>query len=76
MSRSALQDGAAIREHAKMDLELWMQEDGTGISGMVLYACDIYDEGTIRNVAAHLLVRTTLGRLDASLELCACFQQY
>ena len=57
-----------------MDVELWMQEDGTGIFGAVLYACDIFDEGTIKNMATHLLVRGhNPGRLNASLQFCARF---
>ena len=42
---------------AKMDLELWMQEDGTNMFGAVLYSADIYDLGTAQRAAAHILVR-------------------
>ena len=42
---------------AKMDLELWMQEDGTNMFGAVLYSADIYDRGTAQRAAAHILVR-------------------
>ncbi len=44
------------REQAKLDLELWMQEDGTGIFGSVLYSADIFDEATAQRVARHVLV--------------------
>ena len=43
-----------------MDLELWMQEDGTGIFGAICYACDIYDLGSIENMKTHLLVSRTV----------------
>ena len=45
---------------AKMDLELWMQEDGTNMFGAVLYSADIYDLGTAQRAAAHILVRPLL----------------
>ncbi len=44
------------REQAKLDLELWMQEDGTRIFGSVLYSADIFDEATAQRVARHVLV--------------------
>ena len=45
------------RAMAKMDLELWMQEDGTNMFGAVLYSADIFDRGTAERAAAHILVR-------------------
>ena len=48
------------RAMAKMDLELWMQEDGTNMFGAVLYSADIYDLGTAERAAAHILVRPPL----------------
>ena len=45
---------------AKMDLELWMQEDGTNMFGAVLYSADIYDLGTAQRAAAHILVHPHL----------------
>lgn len=51
----------ADKEMAKMDLELWMQEDGTGIFGAVLYSEDIFDEATAQGVAAHVLVGLRIG---------------
>ena len=45
------------RAMAKMDLELWMQEDGTNMFGAVLYSVDIYDRGTAQRAATHILVR-------------------
>jgi len=51
----------ADKEMAKMDLELWMQEDGTGIFGAVLYSEDIFDEATAQGVAAHVLVSPRIG---------------
>lgn len=47
---------------AKMDLELWMQEDGTNMFGAVLYSADIYDLRTAQRVAAHILVRPATSR--------------
>lgn len=46
---------------AKMDLELWMQEDGTGIFGAVLYSEDIFDAATAQGVAAYVLVSLRIG---------------
>ena len=48
------------REQAKLDLELWMQEDGTRIFGSVLYSADIFDEATAQRVARHVLVSLAL----------------
>ena len=44
------------RAMAKMDLELWMQEDGTNMFGAVLYSADIYDLATAQRAATHILV--------------------
>ena len=44
-------------EQAKMDLTLWMQEDGTGIFGALLFATDIFDAGTIQRMANNFVVR-------------------
>ena len=43
-----------------MDLELCMQEDGTGIFGDICYACDIYDLGSVQEMKTHLLVCGTM----------------
>lgn len=50
------------REQAKLDLELWMQEDGTRIFGSVLYSADIFDEATAQRVARHVLVSLWMPR--------------
>ena len=51
-----------------MDLTLWMQEDGTGIFGALLFATDIFDAGTIQRMVSNFVVRahTALGCLCAS----------
>ena len=45
-------------EQAKMDLALWMQEDGTGIFGSLIFAPDIFDIATMQRMAKHFVVRT------------------
>ena len=49
-------------EAAKMDLALWMQEDGTGIFGSLIFATDIFDAATIQGMAKCFVVRTSLPR--------------
>ena len=44
-------------EAAKMDLALWMQEDGTGIFGSLIFAMDIFDAATIHGMAKCFVVR-------------------
>ena len=65
------------RAMAKMDLELWMQEDGTNMFGAVLYSADIYDRGTAERTAAHILVRPPSLLLPSCVSLMlrckACF---
>lgn len=50
-------------EAAKMDLALWMQEDGTGIFGSLIFATDIFDAATMQSMAKHFVVRTSLLRV-------------
>ena len=45
-------------EQAKMDLALWMQEDGTGIFGSLIFATDVFDAATMQGMAKHFVVRT------------------
>ena len=45
-----------------MDLALWMQEDGTDISGSIIFATEIFDQTTIDGMAKHFLVRTAAVR--------------
>ena len=40
-----------------MDLTLWMQEDGTGIFGALLFATDIFDASTIERMVSNFVVR-------------------
>ena len=40
-----------------MDLALWLQEDGTGIFGALLFATDVFDAGTIRRMVSNYVVR-------------------
>ena len=49
-------------EPAKMDLGMWMQEDGTGIFGSLLYAMDIFNAATMQGMAKHFVVRTCVGQ--------------
>ena len=55
VSHHATQDYGG--EQAKMDLALWMQEDGTGIFGALLFATDVFDAGTIRRMVSNYVVR-------------------
>ena len=41
-----------------MDVALWMQEDGTGIFGSLVFATEVFDVATMQRVAKHLVVRT------------------
>lgn len=45
-------------EQAKMDLALWMQEDGIDIFGSIIFATEIFDQTTVDGMAKHFLVRT------------------
>ena len=49
-------------EPAKMDLGMWLQEDGTGIFGSLLYAMDIFNAATMQGMAKHFVVRTCAGQ--------------
>ena len=64
------EDGQA---HAKMDLSLWMQEDGVGMHGHLMSASDIFDVETTRSMAKRFLVRPSAQRkqhADFSAPLC------
>jgi amino acid adenylation domain-containing protein len=51
---------------AKFDLSLWLQEDETGVHGMLEYASDLFDPATVDRLARHL--RTLLAGVAAHPE--------